>query len=481
PEVAHIRTLIEKPRGKQEIFHWHEHCADLGTDFQTAPVEVLWIAGRFNDVQAINIYEAVRSLVWRTLHDAIGMRIERATTYGVIEEWGDADLDRYATEGVPKLLDAGIKTIMVPNHFQNNMNTWGVSNMCCTVDYIFHDKAGMKRLADAVHAGGARFEMWGNTSISTLTLIFDKPDGAPKRIDFLPRAGSIMDRLGDSPWVRNASGAIEADHYTPVFAVLNLRDPQVRAYWHECWRAAREEVGLDVIFLDSSFNLSSDKFHYAYNPHSERAGGTIDQVELLTNVRPAQEPPAAIQSQYRAHLDLMADMQQYGYVYCGEDNGIFGISRSGPATTFRLDNLFMWMECLAVFDPAAIEAAGAEPADVFFKGLAYRMVWTVYWNIKYNTLSFAYCTDDDIIPVTEWHTALFKAFNQVNDLMIDREVLPGEVGVMYAAPEAGDSARVVWAFEDFDLPVESGAAITDVLTGETQDHRAHKYHVYLIR
>ena len=99
-----------------------------------------------------------------------------------------------------------------------------------------------------------------------MNLLFDNRDGDSDRIRFLPREGSIMEALDrNTSFVRNASNAIEADHYTPEFAVLNLRDPAVREYWLRKWKAAHDEVGLGAIFLDSSFNLSSDKFHYVQN------------------------------------------------------------------------------------------------------------------------------------------------------------------------------------------------------------------------
>ena len=45
-EVAHIRSLFEKPRGEDVMTHFHEHCGDLGHEFSTAPVEVLWSPGQ---------------------------------------------------------------------------------------------------------------------------------------------------------------------------------------------------------------------------------------------------------------------------------------------------------------------------------------------------------------------------------------------------------------------------------------------------
>jgi hypothetical protein len=52
-------------------------------------------------------------------------------------------------------------------------------------------------------------------------------------------------------------------------------------------------------------NLSSDKFHWRQNSLSDRGGATADQTHLLGSYRPAVEPPSAILSQYRAHLELI--------------------------------------------------------------------------------------------------------------------------------------------------------------------------------
>lgn len=485
-EVAHVRTLIEKQRGSDEIVHWHEHCGDLGYTFSTVPVEVLWAPGARDRTALINLYEDVRALVWETLHEQIGMRQERVTTYGVIEEWEDPDFDYYIEQGLPKLLGAGVKTIFIPSQFQNNMNTWGVSNMCCTVDYKVAETVGvdkLKRFCDTVRAAGARVEMWGNTSLSTLTPIFHNRNGRPKGIQFLPREGSIMEALeqAEEPWVRNPSNAIEADHYTPVFAVLNLRDPVVRDYWHRAWKAAHDEIGIEVIFLDSSFNLSSDKFHFRANTFSTRSGATIDQTQLLGHCRPAVEPEAAIRSQYRAHLDLMVEMQRYGYTYCGEDTGVFGISRSGPDVTFRLDNLFMWVESLISFDAPALQAAGADPDAVFFQGLAYRMMWMLHWDIKSNQLSFKYGGfRGECDRPTEWHLSLLRVFNQVNELMVNRTVLPGEQGVIYRA----EGQEVLWTFADLTLLLGAPRCVENLLTSdivETDVLSATRHHVYLIK
>ncbi len=284
----------------------------------------------------------------------------------------------------------------------------------------------------------------------------------------------------NTSFVRNASNAIEADHYTPEFAVLNLRDPAVREYWLRRWRVAHDKVGLGAIFLDSSFNLSSDKFHYVQNTRAHQFNATPDQADLLGFYRPAIEPPAAILSQYRAHLELMVEMQRIGYVYGNEDLGVFGIHRHGPAAAARLDSLFLWTDCVASFDAPAIRRSGYDPDDVYFRGLAYRMMWALHWDISRDVLSFRYgglsCEED--VPGAH-HIALLHAYNEVEPAMRERTILREEAGVFYRSP----SRQVLWAFEDFSLPRQEGQSIRDVLSGEIIHYRpfsAKKNRVYLI-
>ena len=110
-----------------------------------------------------------------------------------------------------------------------------------------------------------------------------------------------MEALGKAkrPFVINSYGAIEADHYTTSFCVLNLRDPVVRDYWLTAWGRLYSEVGIAGIFLDSSFNMSSDKFDWRFNADPEAATGsaTIDQTHLLEAMRPARTPPSSIETQ----------------------------------------------------------------------------------------------------------------------------------------------------------------------------------------
>lgn len=201
---------------------------------------------------------------------------------------------------------------------------------------------------------------------------------------------------------------------------------------------------------------------------------------LIGNYRPAQEPPSAILSQYRAHLELMTQMQKMGYRYCGEDIGVFGIHRSGPAIETRLKSLPLWGECLAMFDVPAVQKAGAEPDDVFFKALAYRMMWFIYWDIQREELSFNYGSiSGDYDQPNEWHISLLKVFNQVNDLILNREILSDEKGVMYRA----NDSQILWTFQKFDFNLPADSLVVDVNTGkniQTRVLKTAKYHVYKV-
>lgn len=477
PEVTHLRSLFEKKRGLDEIEHWHEHCGDLTTDFSTSPFEVLFTPGDLSERERFNLYEEMRELVHETLHAEIGMRRERITTFGMIEEWGPADLQKYRREGLPRLLEAGIKTVYLANHFENNMNTYGVSNFCCTVDYKVAESVGEDNLRDFCHSarqGGAKVQMWANTALSSLTPILakrgDDSDPDAGRIRFLPQSGSVMEALQHAPaaFVRNPSNAIEADHYSPQFCALNLRDEAVRSYWLQQWGKAGADIGLGGIFLDSSFNLSSDKFHWIQNTGSAVAGATPDQTHLLGSYRPASGPSGQILSQYRAHLDLMVQMQQLGYGYCNEDLGVFGTHRHGPAAAARLDTLPLWTDCIAEFNARAIAAAGADPADVFFQGLAYRMMWCLHWNPELDVLSFRDKGEPHDRP-TAWQLQLLEAFNHLSPLMFHRELIGdadnGVAGVLYRATSG--QAYVFWSFSNHELPLPTGTSVCEVLGGET--------------
>lgn len=476
-ELSHIRSLFEKWRGYNEIVHFHEHCNDLASEFKTSPMEVLWVSGELDPVGRANLYNHMRELVHEELHQQAGLKRERITTYGIIEEWAEPDFDRYREKGLAKLMEAGVKNVFIPNQCQNDMNTWGLSNMCCNVDFKISETVGeekLKKFCQTAKAGGVKVEMWGNTAVSTTTERFMHRDGRKKGIEFLPFKGSIQEVItkAESPFIRNASNAIEADHYTPRFCALNLRDKDIRDYWLKQWKYFHDEIGIEGIFLDSSFNMSSDKFHHAqWDGTRNWEGATLDQKGVTGKYRPVNEPPKLIQTQYFAHLSLIAQMQRVGYHYSGEDMGVFGINRTGPGMIERIPSLPLWADCYCDFNEFEALQAGYEPMDIFFKGLAYRMMWKIYWDFSQDKLNLG---TDNLFAFN-----MIKIFNQVADFLYNREILDREKGVLYTK----ENTSVLWAFSNFDFPFNTRATVKNLITGRQHTDnniKAKKNNVYII-
>ncbi len=460
-EVSHIRSLFEKWRGYNEIVHFHEHCSDLSNELRTSPVEVLWVPGGLGYTGRANLYNDMRELVHEQLHKQAGITRERITTYGIMEEWTEPDIDRYREKGLPKLIEAGVKTVFIPSQCQNDMNTWGVSNMCCNVDFKISETVGenkLKAFCSTAKANGVKVEMWGNTAISTLTERFMHLDGQQKGINFLPRSGSIAEVIekAQSPFVRNASNAVEGDHYTPRFCVLNLRDKDIRAYWLKQWKYFHDEIGIEGIFLDSSFNMSSDKFHHAqWDASRDWGGATLDQNLGTDKFRPAIEPKKLIHSQYFAHLSLVSQMQKDGYRYSGEDLGVFGINRTGPQLANRISTFPIWADSYCDFDEQVASTAGVDAMELFFKGLAYRMMWKITWDIQRDKLILG--TDNPLAY------QLIKVYNKVDPFMFGREILADERAVLYHH----ENTSVLWAFHDFNYSSKGLKKVTNMLDNST--------------
>lgn len=473
--VSHIRSLFEKWRNADEIVHFHEHCSDLDNGLATSPVEVFWLPGIMDKTERSNLYYNVREAVHNELHNQSGIKRERISTYGIIEEWTEPDFERYTRLALPRLLDAGIKTIFIPNQCENDMNTWGLSNMCCNVDYRISSAVGeekLKRFCKEANQGGAKVEMWGNTAISTLSERFMHKEGVEKGIKFLKEKDSIAEVIqkAKSPFIRNASNAIEADHYTPRFCALNLCDEDIRKYWMKQWKYFHDEIGIRGIFLDSSFNMSSDKFHHLQYDEEQDLLNKSDR-ELQGSYRPLSEPASKIQSQYFAHLSLIKDMQKTGYQYCGEDLGVFGINRTGPPLLNRINNLSIWSESYCDFNENVLKEAGFKPIDVYFKGLAYRMMWKIYWDVKRDIL---------ITGISDSYALkLIKLYNEVTDFLYNREILANESGVIYHK----DQTAVLWSFRNFHFDFSRELTIENLTEGKklhTRNLEAAKNTIYRI-
>jgi hypothetical protein len=156
-------------------------------------------------------------------------------------------------------------------------------------------------------------------------------------------------------------------------------------------------------------------------------------------------------------------MQQMGYQYCAEDLGVFGINRTGPDLVDRLTSMPIWADCFCDFNEFAVKKAGYEPIDIFFRGLAYRMMWKLNWDIKRDSLKLGIRDP--------YAFQLLKIFNEVADYMVEREILAEEKGVVYNY----NQGRILWAFDDFDADAVGGKHVQDISNGREMVINKNKF------
>jgi hypothetical protein len=121
----------------------------------------------------------------------------------------------------------------------------------------------------------------------------------------------------------------------------------------------------------------------------------------------------------------------------------------------------LWLDSYCVFDARPVREAGLDPSDVFFRGLAYRVVWFIYWDVARKELAFKQSGGDDSDDPTTWHFAVLKAFNQARPFHKNRLILSGERGVVYEGP----GGKVVWAFVDADHHIDSDVPVRELVEG----------------
>ena len=490
--LAHVRTLIEKPRGLDAVRHWHEHCSDLAKEQETAPIEVLWLPGAQDAAACDDLHERMRELVYGVLHTELGLRPERVLSHGMMEEWTNPDLERYRSRGLPLLLQAGIREIFVPSWIHQQQNQWNISNMCVTIDQRIAprlDPATVKAIIAEAKAGGSRIQMWWNTYISVIAQVLWERNHAGSWDVAVPPSGpgtlGGALRSARHGLIRSQGGHRDHDHYDEVYC-LNLRDPVINAHLLEAWGRLHDELGLDSLFNDSSFNCASDKFHWSRNPDADPNTPTSDQVKLLGQQRGEHEPQSRILSQWRAHLDLWVGLQRRGLRIGGEDLGVFGVHRHGPGTGMRVKSMALWSDCQGTFDADLIRPTGADPDAVFFAGFACRCPWSISWDIATDRLSLNHAASsthsgirgahDEVRP---FHFDIIKAFNVAEPFMHQRTTLPEGKGYLYRQ----GSTRILWATEAADHDLGGTAQITDLITGATESAtrlRAGRQRVYRI-
>ena len=494
-DVAHIRTVIEKQRDVDAVLHWHEHCGDMTDAFTSALFEVLWVPGSLTIEARHDLHERTRELVYEVLHQAAGLTQERIHSYGCITEWSNPDLERYRTMALPRLAQAGMKSMFVQNLLHHNQNQWGMGNMCAGIDLCPSPLIGpeqFKAFFSDANKLGINVEMWMGTYVSTLARLSweTASEYGQFNITLPPKTPGTLGHAistAKQPWVRTIGGHHDHDHY-PNINCLNLRDPTIHAFISTSWKKLHDEYGVGGIFNDSSNSMTHDKFHYIQNPSGALAGATPDQAHFLGRKRGASENRPLVHSQFPAAMQLWKNLQQAGLSINTEDTGVFGTHRhpGGGGTAGRLRTMPIWGNCVGEFDVEVAQAAGMDPELMYFSGFANRMVWFTYWDIVSDRLTMRESFSASVTGIhgdhdlfTSFHAGVVKAFNAAEPFMYNRRMLTGNQGFLYRQ----GAVRILWATADASHDLGANSRVTDLMTGaviSTGRVAAQRLHVYRI-
>jgi hypothetical protein len=179
--------------------------------------------------------------------------------------------------------------------------------------------------------------------------------------------------------------------------------------------------------------------------------------------RPVQEPRQAIQSQYHAYLEVLVAMQKDGYVICGEDVGMFGLSRSGPDIAMRVDSLPLWMDSYCDFDPSSLGLKDGDAQELFLRGLAYRVMWKIYYDVPSRELTFRIggVKQEADLP-TDWHRDALHAYSKALPYMKRRTETEDESSVRYDSEEGS----VFWSMRPSEVVFEQTKRILNLMDGD---------------
>ncbi len=434
---SHVRSLFEKEAGSNVFLHYHQLCGDLAARFDAPAQRVLFVAGKADATARYNQWDALYRQVGAWAHAHYGVRHERAVSRGEMFSWVAVDIDKCTRYGMPMLAEAGVKMVYGPTVWQSEQSEHD-GNVCQILDYApakrFGGDAGLKALCDAAHGHGMGVFLWVGSCVGHNSPFIHK----------------------NPEWfARMQNGQIDNDHYQIDLATWNERNPGLRKYLVDRMGKAKA-LGVDGVFRDSHFNMSTDKFHFHFGKGA--AGGvTADRIEQAG--ASTGDTPGQIDSLHDASMDLMKEMQhELGFHYVVESTGLFGVAWGGPQHRDYRGYEWLFVDTYRGLDMGAIEAAGDAPEDVWFRSYANRVCCHV-----------TYECEGEKGRLSRWFTprmsAVMKAYNQVEGHMRgERTIFADDAGILW---RDGD-VQVLWAYRAQRLDLGGDSVVQDVIAGTEQ-------------
>jgi len=473
---SHVRSLFHQDGQRDLLLHFNQFVFDL-TDHVELPARHVLAAPVDSDAADLkNHYLAVRDQLQTAIRAHYGARHHRARPAGTVECWDPAKLDRFPA-ALEWLHEQGFRQIFVmplwrsnetdvkPALFSNSQQAkqWGVvGNMCCVLEPEISDSYGGWPALQAAFEPARRLALecyaWYSNCFSS----------------FSPLSKSIPDLFA-----HDQSGQLSRNNYGHVlFAVNNRSNGHLELF--KATMRKLHQAGIRGVLRDSHFNMGTDTIDYRVGGDAGHGSITADQVDALHSAEGLLKP--VIYSMHDAETQQMRFCQQdLDWLYVVESSGVLGLPRCGLSLDVVHNHEWLYDDMSTQhMSHDGLRRVGTDVVDAYFRGMANRLFYTVA--VDPNTFP-----DPKALNASDWYdTAAIKplndAFLAVEPDLDHRRVLPDNQGIVWTSE---DGAEVVFAYRNFEYPLEQEAVIEDVLAGvcrtADRDIKCHRHGIYRIR
>jgi len=462
PGLESISSIVESPPGSDLLHVIDEERFELSGSVTTTPKHVLFAPGSLTEEQSRDLWWAAHEYVYGGICDVYGVEptLARPMAGGgggtgrldgerILVTIGGEEVEStdvpyaFADNVLPKFAAQGFRRFMAPAIRECDVSVLGkvrkldeglhgdlhCASVCATHRFqpaeLWGGMKGWRYMAEKARALGIEVGTWFAPHFSPRAAIFEEhPDWAMIGADTRAIGGGYgWHTLRVADWNTGIYDWVLAD-----------------------MKRWQEEGGLDYIFVDSWANLSLLQVNFA----------------------------ARMRTNFARLGQLLADLQKVGIKAISfEGISPFGISRfgmqdlrgdllEGQAGVAGQNDFGWWVghEDMAYDFCAHVQERKRAPEEL--ERIQFRLM-----------ANRGYAMFDDIqtgpVEWPDWFVRLNHTYNQALPHMRVRRMLPEGAGVSWS----DDSARIVWAYRDLELPVGKGVT-AEMLDGELAAPIAHE-------
>jgi len=448
---SHVRSLFQRQAGQAMLLHFNQYCFDL-TERHTTPARKIMAGARKDQSETTlaNHYLRVRDLLQEQHRKYYGLKYDKARPVSHMEARGLAQMEKFKPV-LDQLKQWGINRAFImpiwrsPDtdinpRFEKDRDRFGIfGNLCCPLELEIADcYGGWEGLRNVTrHAASLNIETftWHASHFSSITPLLDKiPD----------------------LFCRDVNGQFNRNNYGHVLWAVNQRSPRYQEYLMAAYRKAKD-CGLNGIFHDSHFNLATDTINFLHLDYYNE-GKPVPRAEFHfpSDVQGQDQ----ILSMHDTALHLQSRLQnEYGFFYYVESEGAMGTSWSTPEYADIRGNEYIYSNLDSGFDAHGFAKSGDDVVMAYFRALSVRLTYQV--GIEPNLFPAAGSIAPWWQPVAM--VPLNMAFARVEDHMEEMWVLDRSNGILWKGP----GTEVLFAYKDFDYPVNGAAEVLNAITNTT--------------